>query len=160
MLLKQESLLKLIFYILFLSPSAACDCDSRGIETSQCDRSTGHCACRQGVSGVRCDQCARGFSGIFPVCQPCHQCFGDWDRIVQDLAARTKALVARAKEIQTTGLTGAYEKHFKELEEKLAQAQDIVNARNATAEAVTNLMGMIEYLRYKNYTFIIYCIIK
>lgn len=84
---------------------------------------------------------------MFPACQPCHQCFGDWDRIVQDLAARTKALVARAQEIQTTGLTGAYEKHFRQLEEKLAQAQGIVNARNATAEAVTNLMGMIEYLR-------------
>uniref|UniRef100_A0AAR2IRJ1 Laminin, beta 2 (laminin S) n=1 Tax=Pygocentrus nattereri TaxID=42514 RepID=A0AAR2IRJ1_PYGNA len=111
----------------------ACDCDHRGIETSQCNRVTGHCACRQGVSGVRCDQCARGFSGTFPDCQPCHQCFGDWDRIVQDLAAKTKALAARSQEIQSTGLIGAYEKSFRELEEKLAQAQSIVNARNATS---------------------------
>ncbi|XP_066526397.1 laminin subunit beta-2 [Hoplias malabaricus] len=125
----------------------ACDCDHRGIETSQCNRVTGHCACRQGVSGVRCDQCARGFSGSFPDCQPCHQCFGDWDRIVQDLATKTKALASRAQEIQTTGLTGAYEKSFKELEDKLSQARNIVNARNATAEAVTTLMAMIEELR-------------
>ncbi|XP_062396598.1 laminin subunit beta-2 isoform X1 [Sardina pilchardus] len=124
-----------------------CDCDPRGIETSQCNRVTGHCVCQQGVSGVRCDQCARGFSGTFPDCQPCHQCFGDWDRIVQDLATRTKSLTDRAKEIQTTGLTGPYEKRFKELEDKLAQARGIVNARNATAEAVTTLMGMIEDLR-------------
>uniref|UniRef100_A0A7N6BLQ8 Laminin, beta 2 (laminin S) n=1 Tax=Anabas testudineus TaxID=64144 RepID=A0A7N6BLQ8_ANATE len=126
----------------------ACDCDWRGIETSQCNRVTGHCVCQQGVSGVRCDQCARGFSGQFPHCQPCHQCFGDWDRIVQDLAVRTKALAARAHEIQTTGLTGAYEKIFKDLEEKLAQVQGIVNARNATAAAVATLMELTEDLRY------------
>lgn len=108
---------------------------------------SGHCSCRQGVSGVRCDQCARGFSGTFPDCKPCHQCFGDWDRIVQDLASRTKALTDRAKELQTTGLTRAFERKFKDLEDKLAQAREIVNARNATAEAVTILMGMIEDLR-------------
>ncbi|XP_026097959.1 laminin subunit beta-2 isoform X1 [Carassius auratus] len=125
----------------------ACDCDPRGIESSQCNRVTGHCVCQQGVSGVRCDQCARGFSGTFPECKPCHQCFGDWDRIVQDLATRTKALTDRAKELQTTGLTRAFERRFKELEDMLAQARDIVNARNATAEAVTTLMGMIEDLR-------------
>uniref|UniRef100_A0A8C2ICI1 Laminin, beta 2 (laminin S) n=1 Tax=Cyprinus carpio TaxID=7962 RepID=A0A8C2ICI1_CYPCA len=125
-----------------------CDCDPRGIESSQCNRVTGHCVCQQGVSGVRCDQCARGFSGTFPDCKPCHQCFGDWDRIVQDLATRTKALTDRAKELQTTGLTRAFERRFKELEDMLAQVRDIVNARNATAEAVTTLMGMIEDLRY------------
>ncbi|XP_077370920.1 laminin subunit beta-2 isoform X1 [Festucalex cinctus] len=127
----------------------ACDCDWRGIETSQCNRVTGHCVCQQGVSGVRCDQCARGFSGVFPNCQPCHQCFGDWDRIVQDLAVRTRALAERAHEIQTTGLTGPYEKAFRDLEEKLAQAQSIVNSRNATAAAITTLMELIEQLRFQ-----------
>uniref|UniRef100_A0A674ETI2 Laminin, beta 2 (laminin S) n=1 Tax=Salmo trutta TaxID=8032 RepID=A0A674ETI2_SALTR len=133
-----------------------CDCDPRGIETSQCDQKSGHCVCQQGVSGVRCDQCARGFSGQFPNCQPCHQCFGDWDRVVQDLAVRTKTLSERAQEIQTTGLTGAYEKAFRDLEKKLAQAQGIVNTRNTTAEAVSSLMELIEDLRYKAYTQTLY----
>lgn len=70
----------------------------------------------------------------------------------QDLAVRTKALAERAHEIQTTGLTGAYEKAFRDLEEKLAQAQGIVNARNATAAAVATLMELIEELRYSFYT--------
>lgn len=66
----------------------------------------------------------------------------------QDLAVRSKALAERASEIQNTGLTGAYEKFFRNLEGKLAQAQGIVNARNATASAVTGLMELIEDLRY------------
>lgn len=67
----------------------------------------------------------------------------------KDLAVRTRALAERAHEIQTTGLTGPYEKAFRDLEEKLAQAQSIVNSRNATAAAVTTLMELIEQLRYR-----------
>lgn len=66
---------------------------------------------------------------------------------IQDLAVRTKTLAGRAHELQTTGLTGPYEKAFRDLEEKLAQARGIVNSRNATAAAVTILMELIEELR-------------
>uniref|UniRef100_A0A803TIL6 Laminin subunit beta 2 n=1 Tax=Anolis carolinensis TaxID=28377 RepID=A0A803TIL6_ANOCA len=120
-----------------------CDCDPRGIEKPQCHRITGHCSCRPGVSGVRCDQCSRGFAGEFPACQPCHKCFGDWDRIVQDLAGRTRALVQRAQQLQQTGVTGAFEGPFRRLQEKLSAAQTIVNARNATASAITHLLQEI-----------------
>nr|XP_060622490.1 laminin subunit beta-2 [Anolis sagrei ordinatus] len=124
-----------------------CDCDPRGIEKPQCHRITGHCSCRPGVSGVRCDQCSRGFAGEFPACQPCHECFGDWDRIVQDLAGRTRALVQRAQQLQQTGLTGAFEGPFRRLQEKLSAAQTIVNARNATASAITRLLQNMDELR-------------
>ncbi|KAM3914862.1 laminin subunit beta-2 isoform 3-T3 [Leptodactylus fuscus] len=127
----------------------ACDCDRRGIQSPQCNRATGHCTCRQGVSGVRCDQCARGFAGQFPDCQPCHECFGDWDRIVQDLATHSRDLVRRAKDIHLSGVAGSYKKNFKEIEEKLARARKIVKARNATVESVTNLMKIMDEIRNK-----------
>ncbi|XP_040214842.1 laminin subunit beta-2 [Rana temporaria] len=127
----------------------ACDCDRRGIQSPQCNRGSGHCTCRPGVSGVRCDQCARGFSGQFPDCQPCHQCFGDWDRIVQDLATRTRDLIRRGKDVHLTGVAGAYRKNFKDIEAKLAKARKIVNSRNATVESVTKLMKIMDDLRNK-----------
>ncbi|KAM8799629.1 laminin subunit beta-2 [Eudromia elegans] len=125
----------------------ACDCDPRGVASAQCHRGSGHCDCRPGVSGVRCDQCARGFAGTFPACQPCHPCFGDWDRVVQDLAARTRALARRAGLLQHTGAAGAFEGTFRRLQESLATAQAVVAARNATAATATHLVRTVDGLR-------------
>uniref|UniRef100_A0A2I2YX48 Laminin subunit beta 2 n=1 Tax=Gorilla gorilla gorilla TaxID=9595 RepID=A0A2I2YX48_GORGO len=131
----------------WLDGARSCDCDSRGIDTPQCHRFTGHCSCRPGVSGVRCDQCARGFSGIFPACHPCHACFGDWDRVVQDLAARTRRLEQRAQELQQTGVLGAFESSFWHMQEKLGIVQGIVGARNTSAASTAQLVEATEELR-------------
>ncbi|XP_040424475.1 laminin subunit beta-2-like [Cygnus olor] len=125
----------------------ACDCDPRGIASAQCHRGSGHCDCRPGVSGVRCDQCARGFAGTFPACEPCHPCFGDWDRVVQDLAARTRALAQRVSLLQHTGAAGAFEGTFRRLEESLATVHAVVAARNATAATAAYLTHATEELR-------------
>lgn len=127
----------------------ACDCDPRGIDKPQCHRSTGHCSCRPGVSGVRCDQCARGFSGVFPACHPCHACFGDWDRVVQDLAARTRRLEQWAQELQQTGVLGAFESSFLNLQGKLGMVQAIVAARNTSAASTAKLVEATEGLRHE-----------
>ncbi|XP_036049161.1 laminin subunit beta-2 [Onychomys torridus] len=126
----------------------ACDCDPRGIDKPQCHRATGHCSCRPGVSGVRCDQCARGFSGVFPACHPCHACFGDWDRVVQDLAARTRRLEQWAQELQQTGVLGAFESSFLNMQGKLGMVQAIVGARNASAASTAKLVEATEGLRH------------
>ncbi|NXM84729.1 LAMB3 protein, partial [Oenanthe oenanthe] len=52
-----------------------CDCDFQGTEELGCDRATGRCLCRAGVSGPRCDQCQHGHCGSYPGCQLCHPCF-------------------------------------------------------------------------------------
>lgn len=100
------------------------------------------------MSGVRCDQCARGFSGVFPACYPCHACFGDWDRVVQDLAARTRRLQQRAQELQQTGVLGAFESSFLDLQKKLDTVKTIVGARNASAASAARLVEATEDLRY------------
>ena len=59
-----------------------------GSETLQCDRRTGACECVTGVAGAKCDHCARGTTGTLPNCEPCGECFDDWDDIISDLRGR------------------------------------------------------------------------
>lgn len=65
--------------------SSACNCNPDGSETLQCDHETGHCKCREGIGGLKCDECARGFTGQAPYCQTCGECFDNWDLILNDL---------------------------------------------------------------------------
>ena len=61
-----------------------CLCDSLGSATQQCDHQTGACVCLPGMGGDKCDRCARGYVGTrVPDCQPCGECFDNWDRILQ-----------------------------------------------------------------------------
>ena len=51
----------------------------------QCDKRTGQCQCVAGVTGYKCDRCARGTTGELPNCVPCGECFDNWDRVIRDL---------------------------------------------------------------------------
>ena len=49
-----------------------CQCDSRGSASDDCDSVSGTCTCLPGVTGLRCDQCLPGFTGISSgVCVRC-----------------------------------------------------------------------------------------
>lgn len=68
--------------------------------------------------------------------------------MVQDLVARTRRLEQRAKELQQTGVLGAFEGSFRHIQEKLATVQGIVLARNASAASTARLLEATEALRY------------
>ncbi|KAF3817470.1 hypothetical protein GH733_012761 [Mirounga leonina] len=53
------------------TPSAGCDCSACGTET--CDPHSGHCLCKAGVTGLRCDRCQEGYFG-FQDCGGCRPC--------------------------------------------------------------------------------------
>ncbi|XP_053572558.1 laminin subunit beta-1 [Bombina bombina] len=127
----------------------ACDCDSRGIQTPQCDRGTGHCICNEGTEGARCDRCARGYSGIFPNCVPCHKCFALWDVIIQELANRTNKLLDRANALKLTGVTGPYQQTIDKVQEKIEEIKTIL-AQNPAAQplkSIENLFDSAEKLK-------------
>lgn len=126
----------------------ACNCDQRGISSEQCHRATGQCTCLDGFSGLRCDQCARGYKGEFPTCEPCHQCFPVWDVVVGELTNQTRRLEARVTELLTTGVTAPYKELVDSLERNARAVREIVQNKTAAdkLESVQDLMNQITYV--------------
>ncbi|MGH0162053.1 UNVERIFIED_CONTAM: hypothetical protein FKN15_042285 [Acipenser sinensis] len=81
--------------------------------------------------GSRCDQCARGFTGSFPRCAPCHPCFEEWDELVCTLRRELDKIQEKVKQIQDSGVTSDDSvERIQKLEEKLAQIQSLINDRS------------------------------
>uniref|UniRef100_A0A8C1W626 Laminin, beta 1a n=1 Tax=Cyprinus carpio TaxID=7962 RepID=A0A8C1W626_CYPCA len=121
----------------------ACDCDPRGIAEQQCNKVTGHCVCVEGVSGPHCDTCARGYTGEFPHCERCHQCFAEWDVIVGDLTNQTHRLVQKVNTIKATGITGPYQATINNVENSANSIRNIL-AQNPATQPLTEIQGLLE----------------
>ncbi|XP_032822334.2 laminin subunit beta-2-like isoform X1 [Petromyzon marinus] len=121
-----------------------CDCHPQG---GTCDATSGRCVCRDGVTGARCDACSRGAAGDFPACKPCHACFSWWARKIEALCARATALRDRAEKLADTGISGAYDGRFEELEKKLKEAQDIIAKGNERPSDVARLEMLRDNIR-------------
>jgi len=102
----------------------ACECDMSGSTSSICDGRTGQCPCVDGVGGRRCDRCQRGHTGEVPHCEPCGECFDNWDKIIMDLNVRAETVAEKARQIGETGITGAYDKEFKLIAEMLKKISE------------------------------------
>uniref|UniRef100_A0A674EWJ6 Laminin, beta 1b n=1 Tax=Salmo trutta TaxID=8032 RepID=A0A674EWJ6_SALTR len=125
----------------------ACDCDLRGIASEQCHRSSGQCVCVEGVSGPRCNQCARGYHGEFPACQRCHQCFGEWDRVVGELTNQTQRLKDHVTELQTNGVTAPYTDTVSSLEISAKAISEIVE-NNPAIQKMEDVQQMVQQVTY------------
>ncbi|XP_030208382.1 LOW QUALITY PROTEIN: laminin subunit beta-2, partial [Gadus morhua] len=119
-----------------------CNCDPQGSDTPQCDWQTGACACREGVSGQHCNSCSRGYTGVFPRCEPCHACFVQWDGELQKIKKHLEEIRHRVAEIlKNGGPPGGSDERVRQLEAKLKQVQDLIGRGGADSDRVQELIG-------------------
>ncbi|KAI7793829.1 laminin subunit beta-2 [Triplophysa rosa] len=117
-----------------------CNCNPLGSEMAQCNRVTGVCQCKDGAAGRRCDTCARGFTGTFPKCVPCHPCFNLWDDAVcqvrRDLTHIKDVIAKIVEKVEVPGISDA---RIRDLEKKLEHVQDLI--RDGDREGTFNLIS-------------------
>lgn len=91
--------------------------------------------------------CARGFTGQAPYCESCGECFENWDQIIAGLRQHTARLLEAAKQINQTGLPGAYKAEFAAIEAQLAEIEKIVSGANISALDVKGVEQLLSNLR-------------
>lgn len=126
---------------------AACNCSLPGAVSTQCNKASGACVCSKGIAGEKCDACARGFTGQAPYCDSCGECFENWDQIIAGLRAHTQRLLDAAKQINQTGLPGAYKQEFGSIESQLVEIEGIIASANVTALDVSSVEQLLGNLR-------------
>lgn len=52
-------------------PPAECDCHPVGAAGQTCNQTTGQCPCKDGVTGITCNRCAKGYQQSRSPIAPC-----------------------------------------------------------------------------------------
>uniref|UniRef100_A0A915MXT1 Laminin subunit beta-1 n=1 Tax=Meloidogyne javanica TaxID=6303 RepID=A0A915MXT1_MELJA len=124
-----------------------CECDPYGSTTLQCHRQNGTCICKPGSGGPKCNECARGYTGQWPHCQACGECFDNWDSILQGLRVDLERLVERALNIEDTGISSEYDESFIQMEKQIEEVKRQLEVVNITKEDLDNLRQQMQTLQ-------------
>ncbi|XP_039726228.1 laminin subunit beta-3 [Pteropus medius] len=127
----------------------ACDCDFRGTEGPGCDKTSGRCLCRPGLTGPRCDQCQRGYCDRYPVCVPCHPCFQAYDADLQEQALRLSSLRNATATLRPGhGLEDPrLASRIRDAKSKIEQIQAILRSAPVTEQEVAQVANAIFSIR-------------
>jgi len=132
---------------------SACDCNLEGTEPPSCDPETGECLCREGVSGIFCDECSPGYDSAFPLCAPCHACRALWAQQVEDVqrAARTmRSFIPCHDDQRPTG--GRPEQRMLQLQVELHLLGNLTGDAPPRVEQVEQLRARVGYVSLQTLT--------
>ncbi|KAG8504403.1 Laminin subunit beta-3 [Galemys pyrenaicus] len=126
-----------------------CDCDFRGTEGPGCDKASGRCLCRPGLTGPRCDQCQRGLCGRSPACVSCHPCFQVHDA---DLRAQARRLGGLRNATTSLGLGSGLAardlaSRVLDARTKMEQIQAVLGKAAATEQEVAQVANAVRSIR-------------
>lgn len=132
----------------FFSVSTACRCDPEGTLSEVCDKQTGACLCRPGVTGARCDSCSRGRCDSFPACETCPNCYFSLDAQRQNFSLALERLSPRVPTRPGgTGDLGDLGPRIRALEASLKDIQDSISLPPSTAQDVDSALSQLDKLR-------------
>ncbi|KAK6747437.1 hypothetical protein RB195_000562 [Necator americanus] len=124
-----------------------CECNPTGSANQQCHRNNGTCICLPGSGGDLCNECARGYTGTWPYCQPCGECFHQWDGIIQGLKMQVEKLIDTANNIEDTGVASAYDEEFENMEKILEETKKKLSDANVSKEHIEQLDNEVAKLK-------------
>ncbi|NXJ74329.1 LAMB3 protein, partial [Trogon melanurus] len=124
-----------------------CDCDFQGTEDVGCDKTTGRCLCRPGVTGHRCDQCQRGHCNTYPSCELCHPCFRAYDGDIERLRLRQAGLGNSTARLPLGGGGSRLGPRLAQAEGDVQRAQSILGRSSAMQQSLAQVGSALAAVR-------------
>ncbi|XP_061488032.1 laminin subunit beta-3 [Rhineura floridana] len=125
----------------------ACDCNFQGTEEVGCDKLTGRCLCRPGFTGVRCDQCQRGYCGNYHRCEACHPCFQAYDEDLHRFGLRQATLKNSTQQHHVGTMNSGFHTRLLEAEGEVQHIQGILENPLMTQQGLDQVANAIATIR-------------